>query len=81
LVLFYVLQVLTADQRADGHDRTGECSTGLPSSSHTSGKSTSSFKDFFASYIELFLQRCKNGLRSPKVVHVVLKRQFKDLFE
>jgi hypothetical protein len=27
------------------------------------------------------LQRCKNGLRSPKVVHVVLKRQFKDLFE
>ena len=81
LVLFYILQRLATDQGTDCHDRTGERSTCFPSSSHTSRKSTPSFKDLSASYIELFLQRCKNGLRSPKVVHVILKRQFEDLFE
>jgi hypothetical protein len=34
-----------------------------------------------ASNIKLFLQRCKNGLCSPVVVHLILKRQFEDLIE
>jgi hypothetical protein len=48
---------------------------------HAAGKSAPCFENLLASNIELFLQRCKNGLGSPKVVHVILKRQFKDLFK
>jgi hypothetical protein len=79
--LFYILQPLSTDQRTDCHDSTRECPTCFPSSSHASSKSTSCLKDLSTSYIELFLQSCKNRLRSPKVVHVVLKRQFEDIFK
>jgi hypothetical protein len=48
---------------------------------HTSSKGSSCFKDLSAPYIQLFLQSCKNGLRSPMVVHFILKRQFEDLFK
>jgi hypothetical protein len=78
LELFFIFQPLPADQRTDGHDRTGQGTTGLSPFGDPCGKSTSRFKDFFASYVQFFLQSCKNGLRSPKVIHIVLKRQFKD---
>jgi len=78
LELFFILQPLPANQRTDSHDRTGKRTTGFSSFGDPCGKDASRFKDFFASHIHFFLQSCKNGLRSPKVIHIVLKRQFKD---
>jgi hypothetical protein len=50
-------------------------------SGHPSCQGASCFKDFSASYIELFLQGCKNGLRSTKIIHVVLEGRFENLLE
>jgi hypothetical protein len=81
LELLFIFQPLPADQRTDGHDRTGQGTTGLSPFGDPCGKSTSRLKDFIASHIHFFLQSCKNGLGSPKIIHIVLQRQFKDLFE
>jgi hypothetical protein len=81
LELFFILQSLPADQRSDGHDRTGQGTTGFSPFGDACGKRTSRLEDFFASHIHFFLQSCKNALRSAKVIHVVLKGQFKDFFK
>jgi hypothetical protein len=76
--MFFVFRPLLADYRADGHDRPGQSTTSLSSFGNPCSRSTSRLKDFFASHIQFFLQSCKNALRSPKAIHVVLQRQFKD---
>jgi len=81
LILFYIFKPLPSYHRANRHDGTGEGLACFSFSGHATSKSTPCFENLLASYIELFLQRCKNGLGSSKVVHVVLKRQFKDLFK
>jgi len=78
LELFFIFQPLPADQRTDGQDCTGKGTTGFSPFGDPCGKSARRLKDLFASYIQFFLQSCKNGLRSPKVIHIVLKRRFKD---
>ena len=78
LELFFIFQPLPTDQRTDGQDCTGKGTAGLSPLRNPCRKSTSRFKDFFTSHVQFVLQSCKNGLRSPKVIHIVFKRQFKD---
>ena len=81
LILIYILKPFPTHQRSNCHNSTGKRSTGVSLSCHTSSQCATCFKDLSASYIELFLQSCKNGLRSSRVIHIVLESQFEDLFK
>ncbi len=81
LELCFIFKSFPSNHRADSHDRTGERAAHVSSSGDTRGQGTSGFEDFVASHVQFFLQSCKNGLRSAKIVHIVLKRQFEDLFK
>ena len=76
-VLWDVFDPFPADDRTHCHDGAGEGTAGFSLSRDPAGQRTSRFKNLFASNIQLFLQGCKNGLRSPKVVHVILERQLR----
>ena len=71
-VLFYIFEPFATDQRTNRHDGSGERATCLTLPCHAPGQRTSRLKNLFASYIQFFLQSCKNGLSSPKVLHIVL---------
>jgi hypothetical protein len=78
---FHILQPLSTNQRTDCHNGPRKGPTGFSFQGYPSSQCTPCLEDFSASNIELFLQRCKNGLRSPMVVHLILERQFEDLIE
>jgi len=78
---FQILQFLSTNQRTDRHDSTRKGPTSFSSQGYSSGKRTPCFEDLTASNIQLFLQRCKNGLCSPMEIHLVLKRQFEYLIK
>jgi hypothetical protein len=80
-ILFPVFKFFPADQGADPHDGPRERPAGLPHPGHSTGQSASGLEYLFASHFHLFLQSCKNGLGSAKIVHVVLKGCLEDLIQ
>jgi hypothetical protein len=78
---FHILQPLSTNQRTDCHNGPRKGPAGFTPQGHSSSKCTPRLEDILASNIKLFLQGCKNGLCSPMVVHLILKRQFEDLTE
>lgn len=76
-VLWDVLDPFPADDRTHCHDGAGEGTAGFSLPRNAAGQGAPRFEDLFASDIQLFLQGCKNGLRSPKIIHVILERQLR----
>lgn len=72
-ILFLVLQFLPAHHAAYAHNGAGERAAGLALPSHASSEGAPGLKNILTSYIQFFLQSCKNGLRSPEIIHVILK--------
>jgi hypothetical protein len=80
-VLVNVFYLPSADQPTDRHDGPRERPASFSLHGHAAGQRIARPEDLVTSDIHLFLQSCKNGLRSATVVYVVLKRQFKDLIK
>lgn len=81
LVLPDIRKSLTSNHTPDCHDRSDECPTCLTLPGNPSSQSTTRFENIRTANVDLFLQSCKNCLRSSKVVHIIRKCQFENLFE
>jgi hypothetical protein len=78
-ILLPIFKSLSPHHTAHRQDGAQEGPAGLPSPRHTPGESTACLEDLLAPHIQLFLQSCKNGLRSPNVGHVVVQCRLEDL--
>ena len=73
LVLLPIFHSFPSHQAANSHDGSGEGTAGFPLAGHAPGQGGSGFKNIGASHSQLFLQSCKNGLRSAEIIHVAFQ--------
>ena len=81
LGLLSIWESFPAHERADGHDGPDEGSACLPVPGNAAGETTPGLKDIVTDNPGLFLQSCKNGLRSAAVVHFIEEGRLVSLFK
>lgn len=80
-ILFPIFKPFPPDETAYRHDGARQRPAAFPRPGYTPGQSASRLEYLLASHTQLFLQSCKNGLRSAKIGHVVLEGQLEDLIQ
>jgi len=78
-VLFYLFHLFPARDQSNCHDGSGQRTAGLPPAGYTTGQGAGSLEDLTISNRQLFLQSCKNCLRSPGIPHIVFEGLGADL--
>jgi len=81
LGLLSIRESFPAHERADGHDGPDEGSACLTVPGNAAGETTPGLKDIVTDNPGLFLQSCKNGLRSAAVVHFIEEGRLVSLFK
>ena len=81
LGLFLVRKTLPAHERSDGHNRSHKGTACFPVPGHTSGEGAARLEYVLTHHANLFLQSCKNGLRSAVIIHFVVEGCFIDFLK